>query len=273
MKGLPCPCPALPHFWQLGSPFMADGSGTQAPGKGPLLSMQLLRAQYAGLRQQKKAQAHVVVLPKGKAGQVLGAEGKGTRAWLSRGQRRARALLASWWGRAGRRAGLCRAVPLGPQAVMFPTAWALAIGSAGTQEAPRLPERALHPLKQQLRRGAETQKPHLQGSSLLPLGTQTYSRRKLGAQGSESKRWSNPGPSSSNREGKSREVGRRPERSGLCSGNFCGCLYSSGLTEQPTPLSASLGRNQGPEGPHCLGQEGRCLGLKAPTSHNLGCCQ
>lgn len=65
MKGLPCPCPALPHFWQLGSHFMAEGSGTQAPGKGPLLSVQLLRAQYEGLRRQQKAQAHVVVLPKG----------------------------------------------------------------------------------------------------------------------------------------------------------------------------------------------------------------
>ncbi|XP_047624084.1 uncharacterized protein C9orf152 homolog [Phacochoerus africanus] len=65
MKGLPCPCPALPHFWQLGSRFMAEGSGTQAPGKGPLLSVQLLRAQYEGLRRQQKAQAHVVVLPKG----------------------------------------------------------------------------------------------------------------------------------------------------------------------------------------------------------------
>ena len=84
--------------------------------------------------------------------------------------------------------------------------------------------------------GTETQKPRLQGRSRLPLGTQIYSRRKLGTQGSGSKRLSNPSPSSSNREGKSREVGRPPERSRLYSGNFCGCLYSSGLTEQPTPL-------------------------------------
>ncbi|EFB29700.1 hypothetical protein PANDA_004662, partial [Ailuropoda melanoleuca] len=63
MKGLPCP--ALPHFWQLGSCFMAEGSGTQAPGKEPPLSIQVLRAQYEGLRRQQRAQAHLVVLPKG----------------------------------------------------------------------------------------------------------------------------------------------------------------------------------------------------------------
>ncbi|XP_062937651.1 uncharacterized protein C9orf152 homolog [Cynocephalus volans] len=65
MKGLPCLCPALPHFWQLGSHCMAEGSGTQAPGKGPPLSIQVLRAQYEGLRRQQRTQAHLVVLPKG----------------------------------------------------------------------------------------------------------------------------------------------------------------------------------------------------------------
>lgn len=75
MKRLPCPCLALPHFWLLGSHFMAQGSGTQAPGKGPSLSIQLLRAQYEGLRRQQRAQAHLVVLPKGRAGQVLGRRG------------------------------------------------------------------------------------------------------------------------------------------------------------------------------------------------------
>uniref|UniRef100_A0A4W2DLJ7 TBC1 domain-containing protein n=1 Tax=Bos indicus x Bos taurus TaxID=30522 RepID=A0A4W2DLJ7_BOBOX len=65
MKGLPCPCPALPHFWQLGSCYMAEGSGPPAPRKGPLLNIQLLRAQYEGLRRKQRAQAHVVVLPKG----------------------------------------------------------------------------------------------------------------------------------------------------------------------------------------------------------------
>uniref|UniRef100_K9IH07 TBC1 domain-containing protein n=1 Tax=Desmodus rotundus TaxID=9430 RepID=K9IH07_DESRO len=65
MKGLPCPSLCLPHVWQLGSCFMADGSGTQALGKGPPLRIQLLRAQYEGLRQQQRAQTHIVVLPKG----------------------------------------------------------------------------------------------------------------------------------------------------------------------------------------------------------------
>lgn len=70
MKGLPCP--ALPHCWQLGSCFMAEGSGTQAPGKEPPLSIQVLRARYEGLRRQQRAQAHLVVLPKGRAGRCWG---------------------------------------------------------------------------------------------------------------------------------------------------------------------------------------------------------
>ncbi|XP_003785428.1 uncharacterized protein C9orf152 homolog [Otolemur garnettii] len=65
MKGLSCPCPALPDFGQLGSRFMAEGSRTQAPGQGPPVSIQLLRAQYEGLRRQQRAQAHLVLLPKG----------------------------------------------------------------------------------------------------------------------------------------------------------------------------------------------------------------
>ncbi|XP_011936878.1 PREDICTED: uncharacterized protein C9orf152 homolog isoform X2 [Cercocebus atys] len=65
MEGLPCPCPALPHFWQLGSRFMAEGSRTQAPGKGPPLSIHFLRAQYEGLKRQQRTQAHLLVLPKG----------------------------------------------------------------------------------------------------------------------------------------------------------------------------------------------------------------
>ncbi|XP_032020728.1 uncharacterized protein C9orf152 homolog [Hylobates moloch] len=65
MEGLPCPCPALPHFWQLGSHFMAEGSRTQAPGKGPPLSIQFLRAQYEGLKRQQRTQAQLLVLPKG----------------------------------------------------------------------------------------------------------------------------------------------------------------------------------------------------------------
>ncbi|XP_006887050.1 PREDICTED: uncharacterized protein C9orf152 homolog [Elephantulus edwardii] len=65
MKGLSCPCLSLPHCWQSGSSLMAEGSSPQAPGKGPLLSIQLLRAQYEGLRSRQRAQPHVVVLPKG----------------------------------------------------------------------------------------------------------------------------------------------------------------------------------------------------------------
>ncbi|XP_033714283.1 uncharacterized protein C9orf152 homolog [Tursiops truncatus] len=91
MKGLPCPCPTLPHFWQLGSPFMADGSGTQAPGKGPLLSMQLLRAQYAGLRRQQKAQAHVVVLPKG-GNMPAPAEAVVSAVWINKERRHSLSL-------------------------------------------------------------------------------------------------------------------------------------------------------------------------------------
>ncbi|KAK2120143.1 hypothetical protein P7K49_001529 [Saguinus oedipus] len=75
MKGLPCPCPALPHFWQCGSHFMAEGSRSQAPGKGPPLSIQLLRSQYEGLKRQQRTQVHLLVLPKGRAGQVLEKEG------------------------------------------------------------------------------------------------------------------------------------------------------------------------------------------------------
>ncbi|XP_004638162.1 uncharacterized protein C9orf152 homolog [Octodon degus] len=65
MKRLACPCPALPHFWQLGSRFMAEGTGTQAPGQGPQVNIQYLRAQYEGLRRQQRTQAHLMVLPKG----------------------------------------------------------------------------------------------------------------------------------------------------------------------------------------------------------------
>ncbi|XP_045879451.1 uncharacterized protein C9orf152 homolog [Meles meles] len=65
MKGWPCFCPALLHFWQLESCFMAEGSGTQAPGKEPPLSIQVLRAQYEGFRRQQRARAYLVVLPTG----------------------------------------------------------------------------------------------------------------------------------------------------------------------------------------------------------------
>lgn len=55
---------------------MAEGSGTQAPGKEPPLSIQVLRAQYEGLRRQQRARAYLVVLPTGRAGQVLGQKPK-----------------------------------------------------------------------------------------------------------------------------------------------------------------------------------------------------
>lgn len=51
---------------------MAEGSRTQAPGQGPPINIQFLRAQYEGLRRQQKTQAHLMVLPKGRAGHVLG---------------------------------------------------------------------------------------------------------------------------------------------------------------------------------------------------------
>ncbi|XP_076997719.1 uncharacterized protein C9orf152 homolog [Tamandua tetradactyla] len=65
MRGWPCPCPALPDSWQPGCLFMAESSGPQAPGKGPPLSIQLLRAQYEGLRRQQRTRAHLVMLPNG----------------------------------------------------------------------------------------------------------------------------------------------------------------------------------------------------------------
>ncbi|KAB1279982.1 Uncharacterized protein Cadr_000016008 [Camelus dromedarius] len=86
MKGLPCPCPALPHFWQPGSRFMAESSRTQAPGKGPLLSVQLLRAQYEGLRRQQRAQSHLVVLPKGGNMPAL-AESMVNAVWINKERR------------------------------------------------------------------------------------------------------------------------------------------------------------------------------------------
>ncbi|XP_007113084.2 uncharacterized protein C9orf152 homolog [Physeter macrocephalus] len=87
MQGLPCPCPALPHFWQPGSPFMAAGSGAQ----GPLLSMQRLRAQYAGLRRRQKAQAHVVVLPKG-GNMPAPAEAMVSAVWINKERRHSLSL-------------------------------------------------------------------------------------------------------------------------------------------------------------------------------------
>ncbi|XP_035946769.1 uncharacterized protein C9orf152 homolog [Halichoerus grypus] len=91
MKGLPCPCPAGPHFLQLGSCFMAEGSGTQAPGKEPPLSIQVLRAQYAGLRRQQTAQAHLVVLPNGGYTPVP-AESMVSPVWINKERRHSLSL-------------------------------------------------------------------------------------------------------------------------------------------------------------------------------------
>ncbi|XP_003507010.3 uncharacterized protein C9orf152 homolog [Cricetulus griseus] len=64
MKGLACPCPALPNFLELGACLMAEGSRTQAAGQGPPVNIQLLRAQYEGLRRQQRTHAHLMVFPK-----------------------------------------------------------------------------------------------------------------------------------------------------------------------------------------------------------------
>ncbi|KAF5917707.1 uncharacterized protein C9orf152 homolog [Diceros bicornis minor] len=91
MKGLPCPCPALPRFWRLGCCLMAQGSGTQAPGKGPPLSIQLLRAQYEGLRRQQRAQAHLMVLPKG-GNTPAPAESMVSAVWINKERRHSLSL-------------------------------------------------------------------------------------------------------------------------------------------------------------------------------------
>lgn len=64
MKGLACPCPDLPKFLELGTCLMAESSRTQAPGQGPPINIQFLRAQYEGLKRQQRTQAHLMVFPK-----------------------------------------------------------------------------------------------------------------------------------------------------------------------------------------------------------------
>lgn len=82
MKGLACPCPALPKFLELGTCLMAEGSRTQARGQGPPVNIQFLRAQYEGLRKQQRTQAHLMVFPKGRAGRVLQ---RGELLWVEPG--------------------------------------------------------------------------------------------------------------------------------------------------------------------------------------------
>ncbi|XP_036759246.2 uncharacterized protein C9orf152 homolog [Manis pentadactyla] len=86
MKALPCPCPALPRCWRPGSHSMAQGSGTQSLGKGPPLSVQLLRAQYERWRRQQRAQAHLVVLPKG-GNMPAPAESMVSAVWINKERR------------------------------------------------------------------------------------------------------------------------------------------------------------------------------------------
>ncbi|XP_010637608.1 uncharacterized protein C9orf152 homolog [Fukomys damarensis] len=91
MKGLACPCPALPHFWQLGSRFMAEGARTQAPGQGPQVSIQNLRAQYEGLRRQQRTQAHLMVFPKGR-NTPTPAESMISAVWINKERRGSESL-------------------------------------------------------------------------------------------------------------------------------------------------------------------------------------
>ncbi|XP_055973095.1 uncharacterized protein C9orf152 homolog [Sorex fumeus] len=86
MKGSPCPCPALPNFWLLGSRFMAEGPGTPALGNGPRLSIPLLRAQYEGQRRQQRAQVHMVVLPTGSRAPAPG-ESMVSAVWINKERR------------------------------------------------------------------------------------------------------------------------------------------------------------------------------------------
>lgn len=100
MKGLACPCPALLNFSELGTCLMAEGSRTQTPGQGPPINIQFLRAQYEGLRRQQKTQAHLMVFPKGRAGQVLG---RRALLWVDQGtespRRTGPCLGLSWRGK------------------------------------------------------------------------------------------------------------------------------------------------------------------------------
>ncbi|KAL6035940.1 hypothetical protein STEG23_027762, partial [Scotinomys teguina] len=84
MKGLACPCPALPNFLELGACLMAEGSQTQASsGQGPPVNIQFLRAQYEGLRRRQRTQAHLMVFPK--EGTILTpAESMTSAVWINK---------------------------------------------------------------------------------------------------------------------------------------------------------------------------------------------
>nr|XP_048276654.1 uncharacterized protein C9orf152 homolog [Myodes glareolus] len=83
MKGLACPCPALPNFLELGACLMAEGSRTQASGQGPPINVQLLRAQYEGLRRQQRTQAHLMVFPK-EGTMLTPAESMTSAVWINK---------------------------------------------------------------------------------------------------------------------------------------------------------------------------------------------
>ncbi|XP_040819562.1 uncharacterized protein C9orf152 homolog [Ochotona curzoniae] len=86
MKGLACPCPALPQFWQLGPGFMAEGSRTQAHGQAAPLNIQVLRAQYEGLRRLQRTQTHLMVLPRG-GNTPTPAESMTSAVWINKERR------------------------------------------------------------------------------------------------------------------------------------------------------------------------------------------
>ncbi|EDL02238.1 uncharacterized protein C9orf152 homolog [Mus musculus] len=86
MKGLACPCPALPKFLELGTCLMAEGSRTQAPGQGPPVNIQFLRAQYEGLRKQQRTQAHLMVFPK-EGTMPTPAESMTSAVWINKERR------------------------------------------------------------------------------------------------------------------------------------------------------------------------------------------
>ncbi|XP_059111752.1 uncharacterized protein C9orf152 homolog [Peromyscus eremicus] len=86
MKGLACPCPALPNFLELGACLMAEGSRTQASGQGPPINIQFLRAQYEGLRRQQRTQAHLMVFPK-EGAMLTPAESMTSAVWINKGRK------------------------------------------------------------------------------------------------------------------------------------------------------------------------------------------
>ncbi|XP_051018493.1 uncharacterized protein C9orf152 homolog [Acomys russatus] len=86
MKGLACPCPALPNLSELGTCLMAEGSRTQAPRQGSPINIQFLRAQYDSLRRQQRTQAHIMVFPK-EGAMPTPAESMTSAVWINKERR------------------------------------------------------------------------------------------------------------------------------------------------------------------------------------------